>query len=249
MTIKTVVIEDEAKSLHVLNDLIRQFADDLQVCGTAGHVDSAVAEIEAKAPDLVFMDVRIADGTSFDILRKLASRQFEVIFVTAYDSYALEAIRFSAVDYLLKPVGIQEFQEAVERARKKLSEKQRYSTIDTLLHNLVSRGGQEKRISIPTLNGFEFVALSEIIWCKSDGHYTTFFLKGAARLTSSRHLGFYEELLAHYNFCRINHGILINMDYIKSYMKGKGGYVVMTDGTELEISQRRKTEFLNRLSL
>ena len=249
MTIKTVVIEDEQKSLHVLEDLIKQFASDLNVCGTAGHVETAIQEIETKSPDLVLMDVRIADGTSFDVLKRLSSRNFELIFVTAYDSYALEAIRFSAIDYLLKPVSIQEFLDAIERTRKKLSQKITHNNIDALLHTLVNQNSVSKKINIPTLAGYEFIDLADIIWCKSEGHYTTFFLSQTIKLTSSRNLGFYESLLGHYNFCRINHGIIINIDFIKTYMKGKGGYVIMKDGTELEISQRKKAEFLAKLGI
>jgi len=249
MLIKTIIIEDDEKSLYVLQDMITRFTTDLELCGTAGHTNKAIALIEATAPRLVFLDIRIGDGSGFDVLRKLPSRDFELICITAYDNYALEAFRFSAVDYLLKPIGIDEFEEAVGRARKRLAEKTRYNTIDSLLHNLSHRNEQEKKISIPTLNGYEFVALSDIIWCKSDGAYTIFYLSNHSKLVSSRRLGHYEDLLFMNNFCRIHNSIIINMQLIKSYVKGKGGYVVMTDGTELEISQRRKGDFLDKLTI
>lgn len=249
MHINTVTIEDEEKSLYVLHELIRQYAPDINLCGTAGHLNSAVKLIEEVAPHLVFMDIRIADGTGFDVLQKLPGRNFELILVTAYDSYALEAFRFSAIDYLLKPLGIPEFEEAMERVRRRLADRIRYNSIDILLHNITHQQKHEKKLSIATLNGYEFVDLRDIIWCKSDGSYTIFHLNNKSKITSSRNLGFYEELLNQYNFFRINHGIMINMSHIKSYVKGKGGYVVMTDGTELEISQRRKGEFLERVTM
>ena len=249
MLIKTIIIEDEAHSMYVLNDLISQLASDLTVSGTAGHMDSAVQLIENSAPDLVFMDVRIGDGTGFDVLRKLANRNFELIFVTAYDNYAMDAFRFAAIDYLLKPIGMNEFEEAVGRARNRLLEKKRQHTIDVLLHNLTQQNEQHKKINIATNNGYEFVDLSNIVWCKSDNTYTTFYLTDKSKIMSSRNLGYYEELLTRNNFCRIHHSIIINMQQIKSYVKGKGGYVIMTDDTELELSQRRKSDFLKKLML
>lgn len=246
---KTVIIEDEENSVYVLKDLLSQLAPDFVVNGTASHMSEAVEVIETIAPDLVFLDVRIGDGTGFDVLRKLSSRSFELIFVTAYDNYAVEAFRFAAIDYLLKPIGITEFEEAVERVRKRLKEKINHHMVDTLLHNLVQQSEQHKKINIATLTGYEFVELQDIVWCKSDKTYTTFYLANKTKITSSRHLGYYEELLIQNNFCRIHHSVIINMRLIKSYKKGKGGYVIMADGTELEISQRRKADFLNRLAI
>jgi len=249
MLIKTIIIEDDEKSLYVLQDMITRFTTDLDLCGTAGHTAKAVGLIETMAPQLVFLDICIGDGTGFDVLRQLSSRNFELVCITAYDNYALEAFRFSAVDYLLKPIGIDEFEEAVGRARKRLAEKNQYNAIDGLLRNLSARNEPEKKVGIPTLNGYEFVALSDIIWCKSDGAYTIFYLGNQSKLVSSRRLGHYEDLLFANNFCRIHNSIIINMQLIKSYVKGKGGYVVMTDGTELEISQRRKGDFLDKLAI
>jgi len=249
MLIKTIIIEDDEKSLYVLQDMITRFTTDLELCGSAGYTAKAIGLIEATTPQLVFLDIRIGDGTGFDVLRKLSHRDFELICITAYDNYALEAFRYSAVDYLLKPIGIDEFEEAVGRARKRLMEKSRHNSIDDLLRNLSQRSEQEKKISVPTLNGYEFIALSDIIWCKSDGAYTIFYLGSQSKLVSSRRLGHYEDILFRNNFFRIHNSIIINMQLIKSYVKGKGGYVVMTDGTELEISQRRKGDFLGKLAI
>jgi two-component system, LytTR family, response regulator len=249
MIIRTVIIEDEENGLQVLTDLIKQFAPDLNVCGIASHVNDAVKLIETQKPDLVFMDVRLADGTSFDVLRKLQLREFVLIVITAYDNYALEAIRFSAVDYLLKPVGIPEFEEAIERAKKNISFTIRQNTIETLLYNLGRRSEPEKKINIATVNGYEFIDLKHIVWCESEGTYTTFHLVNKSRIVSSRHLGYYEELLDAHNFCRIHNTTIINMQFVKSYIKGRAGYVMLTDSTKLEISQRRKGAFLHKLQL
>src|SRR5438270_868410 len=136
MSFKTIIIEDEEKSLHVLQELISELVHDLTVCGTASHIESAIRLIETSAPDLVFMDVCIGDGTGFDVLMNVTNRNFELIFITAYDNYALQAFRFSAIDYLLKPIGMDEFEEAVEKARKRLSAGKSYDRIEGLLNNV-----------------------------------------------------------------------------------------------------------------
>ena len=176
MLIKTIIIEDEQKSVLVLTELAKRLAADLDICGSASHIESAAQLIRMAAPELVFLDVCLADGSGFDVLRQLPSQNFELICVTAYNSYALEAIRFSAIDYLLKPIGTEEFTQAIARARKKMAEKKRYNMIDTLLHNLAQQNEKNKRISIATGYGYEFVNLRDISWCESEGSYTVFIL-------------------------------------------------------------------------
>lgn len=249
MPIKTLIIEDDQKSVQVLDGLIRRLAEDLQVAGSAGHVEDAVELIESTMPELVFMDVQLADGTCFDVLKKLSYRNFSLVMVTAFDQYALEAIRYAALDYLLKPIGIAQFEEAVARARKSLSLKLRQHQIETLIQQIGQPGGQDRKISIPTLNGYEFLEQEEILWCQSEGSYSVFHLTDKTKVISSRNIGYYEEVLDSSKFCRIHHGTIIHMRYVKSYRKGKVGTVVLTDGTELEIAQRRKGVFLDKLAL
>jgi len=249
MPIQTVIVEDEEKSLSVLFELIKQFAPDLEVCGTAGFVDKALELIETKTPQLLFLDVRIADGSGFDVLRKLSSRRFELIFVTAFDHYAVEAFRYAAIDYLLKPIGIHEFLEAMERVRKRVAEKNSQWHIDSLLHNLARYSSQERKLSIHTIRGCEFTDLKDILWCSSKGAYTLFHLTNKEKILSSRNLGSYETLLAESDFFRIHHKVMINMRFVKSYVKGKSGVVILTDGTELKVSQRKKLDFLKEYSI
>jgi two-component system LytT family response regulator len=236
MPIQTIILEDEAKSLNVISNLIRQFTSDIELIGSAGWVDKSVQLISEKTPQLVFMDIRLADGTGFDVLRRVASRDFELIFVTAYEEYALDALRASAVDYLLKPIGIPEFEGAVGRVRDKIREKK------NLEHTSV-----ERKIGVATLSGYEFIDAKDIIWCTSRSGYTHFHCSDGKKLISSRNLGFYEDLLYPRNFYRIHNSSIINLRFLKSYIKGKISYVVLTDGTRLEISQRRKGEFLEML--
>lgn len=245
MPINTVIIEDEEKCASLLRQLIKEYAPEFAICGTAGHVDNAVRLIEDAQPQIVFIDIRIADGTGFDVLRRLSSTHFELVFVTAYDSYALEAIKHAAIDYLLKPISIPEFETAIHRLRKRLSEKLEYNTVGSLLKKLVQQENQE-RLAIITASGLDFVSLQDILWCKSDGMYTTFYLSDKSKVLSSRNLGTYEDQLIQNDFFRIHHSVIINMRWVKKYIKGKGGSVVLSDGTKLQVSQRKKAEFMER---
>ena len=246
MAIPTIVVEDEEKSLHVIVELIRQFTTDIELVGSAGYVDKSAQLIADSLPELVFMDIQLADGTGFDVLRKVSARDFELIFLTAHDGYAVDAFRVSAIDYLMKPVGIPEFEEAVGRAKGRIDEKKKYRRIDHLLDSLEHSRQQDRKIAVPTVGGCEFVELTDILWCTSEGSYTQFYLLGGRRVVSSRNLGFYESLLCAHNFYRIHNSSIINLRFIKSYVKGKCSLVVLTDGTQLEISQRRKADFLER---
>jgi len=245
MSISTVIIEDEEKSVLVIKNLTQQFAMDLQLMGTAGSVGQSVELIERESPQLIFLDVQIADGSGFDVLRKFSDRSFEVIFITAHNQYAVEAFRFAATDYLLKPIGIPEFIEAVERACGRIREKSGHQRIDVLLRHLLQEARQDRKVCVPTSAGHEFIDLKDIVWCNSEGGYTFFHLADNSKVISSRNLGSYEELLCANNFYRIHHTSIINLSYLKSYIKGKNPYVVMTNGTKLEISQRRKNDFLD----
>ncbi|NSL85305.1 LytR/AlgR family response regulator transcription factor [Chitinophaga solisilvae] len=247
MALRTIIIEDEENSLQVICSLLAEFAPDFELCGTADSVDKSVQLIETIQPQVVFTDVQIADGTGFDVLRKLSSRNFELVCLTAHNSYAVEAVRFSAIDYLLKPIGIPEFEAAVTHIRERINAKRKHEHIDLLLHNLAQFNTQDKKISIATVNGYEFVDIKDIIWCGAESSYTIFHLANNTQIISSRNLGYYESLLCSNNFCRIHHTSIINMRFIKSYIKGKSGYVVMSNGSRLEVSQRRKNDFLNMI--
>ena len=247
MAINTVIIEDEEKSIYVLRDLLRQSAPDIEVSGIAGHVEKAVRLIEDNVPQLVFLDIRIGDGLGFDVLRRLQKRDFELVCITAYDRYALEAFRYSAIDYLLKPIGTQDLEESLQRVRRRLAQRSSLDNIGNLLHNL--SGHPNKIISIPTSQGFDFINLESIIWCQSNGAYTIFHLTDGSKHTASRNIGCYEELLCTGDFFRIHHNAIVNLHRIRSYVKGKGGYIIMCNDTELEVSHRRKAEFLQKMKV
>ncbi|TDW99188.1 LytR/AlgR family response regulator transcription factor [Dinghuibacter silviterrae] len=235
MAINTVIIEDEEKSTYVLRELLRKTAPDVEVTGVAGHVEEAIRLIEDQEPQLVFLDIRIGDGLGFDVLKRLQKRAFELICITAYNSYALEAFRYSAIDYLLKPIGIKDLEESVDRVRQRLNGRQDLS------------GQPAEMISIPTSQGCDFIDPETIVWCLAQGSYTIFHLTDGSKHTATRNMGYYEELLCAGCFVRIHHNTIVNMRQIRSYVKGKGGYVILKNDTKLEVSQRRKTEFLEKM--
>jgi two-component system, LytTR family, response regulator len=249
MTIKTVIIEDEKKSLLFIKDIIRQFIPALKILASAGTVSSAVQLIEESKPQLVLMDVHLGDGNGFDVLRQLSFQNFELVFITAYDQYAIEAIKFSAIDYLLKPLSIQEFEIAVAKIQRKLDNKNKPLVIDNLLYNLLQENYNAKKIGVPCANGLEFINIKDIIWLGATGTYTMIYITDGSKIISIYHLGHYEELLTDKNFCRINNNIIINLSHIKRYIKGKGGHVIMTNDVELEISFRKRANFLERLKI
>lgn len=235
MPLQTIVVEDEEKSFPLISDLIRSFPSDIKLLGSAGQVDKCVQLIADKLPQLVFMDTQLADGTGFDVLRKVASRDFELIFVTARSEYAVDAFRVSAVDYLLKPVDVPTFSAAIGRAKSRIDGRRSPAPADA-----------ERKIAVATLDGFEFIDQKDLIWCAAEGGgYTRFYTTGGVRLLSSRNLGFYETLLDPRYFFRIHNSFIINLRFLKSYVRGKNGQVVLSDGTRLEMSQRRRSGFLN----
>ena len=199
-------------------------------------------------PDLVFLDVKIHGENGFDLLKQLDEIDFEVIFTTAYDNYAVQAFKFSALDYLLKPIDPDDLKQAVDKLKTKLSKNELAKKFDVLFHNLKNLEGASKRITIPTVNGLVFLQVSDIIRCQSDVNYTTIYLTDRHKMTVAKTLKEFEALLEEYDFYRVHNSHLINLAFVRSYHKGKGGYVSLSDGSEIEVSTRRKEAFLRRLA-
>jgi two-component system LytT family response regulator len=171
-----------------------------------------------------------------------------VIFATAYEKYAVQAFKFSAIDYLLKPVDADDLKQAVNKLQQKISKEEATKKFETLFYNLRNIQGNTKRITVPTVKGFEFLQVNDIVRCQSDINYTIIFLKDKQKITVAKTLKEFEELLIDHNFFRVHNSHLINLFYIKSYNKGKGGTVVMADNSQVEVSTRRKDDFLKRLA-
>ncbi len=242
---KTVIVDDEPKNLRILKKLLQDFCPQIQVAGEAGDVKSAFSVITDLKPELVILDIEMPYGNAFDLLDSLMPIDFEIIFITAFDSYSLKAFKYSALDYLLKPVDISELQAATDKAVQKISGKNINQQLSVLLSNFKNAQNSLQKIAIPTMEGFVFINVEDIIRCESHGSYTIIFATGNEKITASRNIKEYEELLPTSIFCRIHNSHLVNLNRIKKYSKGRGGTVIMEDGTVIEVASRRRDEFLN----
>jgi two-component system, LytTR family, response regulator len=248
MRINTLIIDDDAGSRLVLSNYINKNCPDLIVCGEAETVAESIMLITKDAPDLLLLDISLPDGTAFDLLRKLPENKFEVIFITAFDTYAIEAFKFSAIDYLLKPISFADLKEALRKVADRISEKYFKTHWITLTHNLQNKNPYEKRLAISTSEGFIFTNIKEIVRLESHSNYTHFYFTSGKKLVTSHTLGYYEDMLPEANFCRIHNSHLINIEFIDRYIKGGvGGTIIMKDGVELSVSQRKKEEVIKKL--
>ncbi len=242
---KAVIIDDEPDSRETLRLLLETYCEGVSVEGMAQSALSGIDLIKRIEPDLVFLDISMPGKDGFYVMEQFRDPDFEVIFVTAYDHYAIQAIRLAALDYLLKPVDIVYLRKAIEKAREKMKQKQRLDQLDVLISNLKG-GSKPAKIAIPTAMGFEYVNIRQIVRCEAEGGYTRFHMDDGQNQLVSRNLGEYEELLEPYGFFRIHHSHLINLDHVRSYEKGRGGHVKMTDNHVLEVAQRKKAEFIEK---
>ncbi|MBS1597615.1 MAG: response regulator transcription factor [Bacteroidetes bacterium] len=246
--IKAIIIDDEQHCVNRLSDLLDEhFSQSIHVAANFQTVEEALTGINTIKPDLVFLDVQIHDKTGFDLLKQLDEIDFQIIFTTAYEKYAVQAFKFSALDYLLKPIDPDDLKLAIHKLKELISKNDTAGKLDTLFHNLKNLQGISKRICVPVVNGFVFLQVNDIVRCQSDVNYTTIFLKDNKNLVVAKTLKEFETMLSDYNFYRVHNSHMINLNYIKSYNKGKGGYVTMIDNSSVEVSTRRKDEFLKRL--
>jgi two-component system LytT family response regulator len=246
--IKTVIIEDEQKSREMLAGIIQKNCPQLQIVGLAKNVNDGVEVIKKENPDLVFLDISMPDGSGFDLLEKVQGHKFELIFATASDQHAIRAIKYSACDYLLKPIDIEELKTAVEKVAQKKNASPNMENLNFLIQQLKKTDDSFQKITLPTGNAYEIVNIKDIIRCEADGSYTTFFLTDKRKLMISAGLKHYEELLPESEFIRVHHHHLINMNHVVRFLKEDGGYAVMSDGTKIEISRRKKDTFMEKLN-
>jgi len=242
--IRTVVIEDEKYSRSTLLQMLYEHCPQICIVAEGDSVKTGLAAISEQKPQIVFLDIELQSESSFEILERLPEIDFELIFTTAFDHYALKAIKFCAIDYLLKPIDLNELLIAVSKAEKRLNREYLNKNLEILLGNLKSGSQNSHRIALPTLEGLLFVRVSDIIYCESDGPYTRFFLKHADKIITSKNLKEYEELLHEYNFFRIHKSYLVNLQEVQKYVRGDGGQLIMSNGAALTVAKQRKENFL-----
>lgn len=245
--IKTLVVEDESKSRSMLLTMIQKVNPNLQIVGEANNVKDGVEKIKTLKPDLVFLDVSMPDGTGFDLLEQVQGQKFDLIFATASDQHAIKAIKYSACDYLLKPIDIDELKIAIDKVLEKKTGTPNMDNLNFLIQQLKKADDNFQKITLPTGNAYEIVAIKDIIRCEADASYTTFYLLDKRKIMVSFGLKHYEELLPSNEFIRVHHQHLININHVVRYLKEDGGYAVMVDGSKIELSRRKKDHFLEKL--
>ena len=244
--INAVIIEDELCFREMIQILLGDYFPDIKVVAQAESVDEAIQAIEEQKPDLVFLDIEIKGGNCFHVLQKLKNRDFKLIFITAYNEFAIQAIKFSAIDYILKPINEFEFKAGVEKALQEIDRNEKPSPLDNLL---ASRDGKRnKKLVLRTTQSIHVLNIDEIIRCEADNAYTTFFLDSGEKIMVSKGLCNYNELLLGNGFVSPHQSHLVNLNYIKKIDKRDGGFIILKDNTQIPISVRRKQDVLNILN-
>lgn len=240
--IKALIVDDEQHCIDRVVKLLSDFDSKIEIVGTCNTVKDALDTAKKLQPDLVFLDIEIHNETGFDFLEQLGIYDFNVIFTTAFDNYAIKAFKYSASDYLLKPIDKDDFIDAIHRLHHRLHQNDAEVQIKTLLSNL-NKEDKKKTLRIPTSNGFKILEIENIIHCEADTSYTHIHTK-TEKVLVSKPIKFYEELLKDANFFRVHNSHLVNVDHVVKYTKGKGGYVTMSNNDSISVSSRRRDDFL-----
>lgn len=245
--IQAVIVEDELSSRNNLKNLLAQYAKDIEIVGEAESIDDAVITFKglAKQPDVAFLDINLSDGLVFSLLNKLRPFQFEIIFVTAFEEYAVKACEYSSIGYILKPIDPDALKEAIDRIPK--NGKNQMEKRLEIFNSHYNNPNVFSKMSIAAVDGIYFVNITDIIRFEAEDNYTHIFLQTGEKITASKTIKAYEELLASYNFYRVHKRHVINLNCMKKYLKGDGNIVIMEDDTQIEVSRRRRASFLEKL--
>lgn len=245
---KALIVDDEYDGTSILKRMLTMNCKQVKVVGTCANAAEGMQKAEQLNPDLIFLDIQMPGKNGFEMLSEMSTRNFEVIFVTAHNHYLLQALQFSAADYLLKPVDEDRLVEAMQRVEQKLLQRNDHKNIEALLYNLQRTGTpNEMKLCIPTLKGFIVLKLDDIIVCEAEKNYTIIHLRNKKPLMVSRPLLEYEKLLEGTTFLRVHKTYLINLQHVYEYHRGEGGVVIMSNGAEVEISRRKKDLFMSSI--
>lgn len=245
--LKAIIIDDELSSLQNLQQKLAEFCPSVHVIATAQKPEEAILLIYHHKPEVLFLDIEMPKMSGFRMLDEIRDTDFEIIFTTAYNHYAIEAIRIAAFDYLLKPIAIKELQQAVERLNKRRSHHTK-EKIDILKSSMNNKKTQDDRIAISTSEGLEFIPIKNILHIESSSNYSKIYFNNNRTLTVTKLLKDFEDMLVPYHFYRVHNSHLINLNYIQKYLRGNGGRIIMQDGTEIEVARRKKDEFLKMIA-
>jgi len=247
--LKIFIAEDEQETLNLIKNIIENYTPETQLVGTAKTVKEAISFLNSNNIDLALFDINFPDGTSFDILKQLKSYNFSIIFITGFEKYALQAIKFSAADFLLKPLNPKELIAAIQKLQDKNNEQsQNKLMIESLLTNYKTPKNSFKKILLKTVERLQIIEIKNIIRCESDSSYTTFYLTENRKITVSKPLKNFDEMLNEFGFIRTHKSHLININFIASYEKTEGGYIIMKNKTTIPVSFRKKDFVLEQLN-
>ena len=240
--LKAIIIDDEKPILNMLESIVEQYCHDVEVIATADSVSSGLKRIKSLHPDILFLDINLTDGTGFQLLEQLGEKLPMVVFITAYDEYAVKAFRFSAIDYVMKPINVNDIIVAVEKCKNQLEKESLSEKLKTFIQNMDESNLEEKKIVLKTTESIHIVKVGEIIRCEADHNYTQFFLIENRKLLVSKTLKEFEEMLLDYGFFRTHQSHLININFIDRFDKADGGELVLTNKSRVPVSKRKRDE-------
>lgn len=246
--IRSIIIDDEADAREVLKLTIEKYCPGVKILSSCSSPEEGLKAIQNLKPDLVFLDVQMPNQSGFDLLEEIGEINFAVIFVTAYNHYAIKAIKFSALDYLLKPVDPDDLVSAIQRVEKWQNRSDQTFRYQSVFNNIQNQSRSIDKLAIPTNDGIVFLESASIICCRADGNYTALYLTGSKNMLVSKPLTDFDQMLSDSGFFRIHHSALINMKHIQKYIKGDGGYVVLSENHHVDVSRRKKDAFLQQLN-
>jgi two-component system LytT family response regulator len=244
--IRAIIIEDEQRSADVLKALIERYCDGVEIMKWETTVEGGIAAINTNKPDLVFLDVELPDGSGFNVLEHFPGNELNVIFVTAYEHYAFKAIKACAIDYLLKPVDIDDLVNAVNKAKAEIGTADIEKKKAALVYNFKQKPGYRQKIALASIDGIHFVQLQDIVLFKAEGNYTQVVVQKGEPIVVSKPLSHFEEILDEQQFCRTHQSYMVNLYHVSKYIKGRGGCLVMSNGMSVEVSVRLKNDVLDR---
>ncbi|MEM9547102.1 MAG: LytTR family DNA-binding domain-containing protein [Bacteroidota bacterium] len=245
--IRTIIIDDEQHCIQTLLWQLEQMDNTIEIVATCNNAKEGVTAIKKLNPDLIFLDIEMPQINGFQLIKQFEKVDFEIIFTTAYDQYAVEAFRISAMDYLLKPIRSDHLKEALERILQK-STNLIQDKVDILMHNFEAQSSGKKKLALPSMDGLEFIQIEDIMYCEAVRNYTKLVMTNGKKSIASKTLKEIEKILLIHDFCRVHKTYLINLRHVKKYMRGDGGYAVMVDDTAINISRNRKDAFLQSFS-
>ncbi len=248
MNLKAIIIDDELHSLHTTEMLVQKNCPKIEITGLAESPEKGIELIDSLRPDLVFLDIAMPVMNGFEMLQHVTYQDFEIIFTTAYDEYAIKAFKVNAIDYLLKPIDIPELCEAVSKVKNKYDKNEDFNRIEELLKIFGKPGIKKEKVALPIDGRIQMIPFSSIIYCESESNYTFIYLTGNKKVLLSKTLKEIEKSLDHPNFFRVQNSYLVNLNHIKEYIRGEGGELIMSNGDEVRVSRNKKEELLGLLT-